>query len=441
MSSQVYGVFVLLLLLIFALITLRTAPWPNPDHSRSFPTASSISTANTAVDGPNAISTNDNPQFELVISHYQADFKLIQAWTEQIRSTPYVSQLGMKLVIYTKNANVNLDILKSATGADVVQHLPNLGREGATILHHLITTYASPSPFSMFSQDEPEWSIDTDTGLLEPFLIDHLTHSFRPNTGFLALNKWNEPCYCGNCGGRGQFPLQVAIYNMFERGVCHEMSWVTLWSQFIVSAQRVRERDLRAYKWLFKMMTAPKDHWIHEETQPDFIKEEYMEGESTPDNPLFGHTLERSWNMIFNCAFPNDIEESMRMLDEHRVHCVDWKMEGQEKWMTVDGKSDKEAQDNTQLEERTDGDGTTTRQHKQVQAIGAPAAEGLHRHAIPQHSLEAEPSKTAAQKKSNKPSPETTQDDHDIPLPHNFQLEEKQSTRKPPAHATKSLIE
>ena len=247
-------------------------------------------------------------------------------WTSQLREAPYIKQLGLKLTIYTKDQHISLSEMKTATGADEVHRLPNIGREGQTMLHHLITHYDSPTlpQFTMFGQDELELSLD-DKGNMYHFMYKHLWKELRPNTGFLGLNEWNELCTCGDCDGRGQFPLQVAIYNMLEQKVCHKENWNDLWSQFIVSRSRIRSRPLESYIWLERMISAPLGHWIHNEKQPDFIKDAYMHGSSTPSNPLFGHTIERSWGIVFKCSFREDYEDPwMGWVDGRNMHCWDW---------------------------------------------------------------------------------------------------------------------
>ena len=349
---RLYAVFVLVL--IFVLVTLRSIPlwkphldlqsWTSaPGHNFTFSSIdipkknvvneTSQPAYNTTVNNPvneTAPKTpaEEGPQFELVLAHYKADYPRMRSWTSYVRHSPYVRKLGMRLIIYTKNPDADLDELKAATGADEVHTLPNVGREGQTILHHIIKKYDNPAQFTMFSQDEPEWTIDKDPSAPHYWYREKLTHEFRPNTGFLSLNQWNELCTCGDCGGRGQFPLQVAIYNMFERDICHGENYNDLWSQFIVSRARIQSRPVEAFKWLETMIGAPADHWVHDETQPDFIKQGYMPGGSTPSNPLFGHTLERSWPMIFSCSFPERVkEEGLGIVDDHRIQCFDWEAE------------------------------------------------------------------------------------------------------------------
>ncbi len=47
-------------------------------------------------------------------------------------------------------------------------------------------------------------------------------------------------------------------------------------------------------------MDAPEGHWIHREKEPAGLKKAL--GESMPDNPLFGHTVERIWPTLFDCS-------------------------------------------------------------------------------------------------------------------------------------------
>lgn len=55
------------------------------------------------------------------------------------------------------------------------------------------------------------------------------------------------------------------------------------------------------YEYIGSLADAPEGHWIHEEKEPAGLKEN-MGGESVPENPLFGHTVERIWPTLFNCS-------------------------------------------------------------------------------------------------------------------------------------------
>ena len=81
------------------------------------------------------------------------------------------------------------------------------------------------------------------------------------------------------------------------------------------------------WQWLEKMISAPQEHWLHKEEEPVFIREQYMPEGSTPDNPLFGHTVERSWSMIFECSFEESVPVELGTLNQDETHCLDWRME------------------------------------------------------------------------------------------------------------------
>ena len=54
------------------------------------------------------------------------------------------------------------------------------------------------------------------------------------------------------------------------------------------------------YEYIGSLADAPEDHWIHQEQEPAGLKDAM--GESVPENPLFGHTVERIWPTLFNCS-------------------------------------------------------------------------------------------------------------------------------------------
>ena len=56
-------------------------------------------------------------------------------------------------------------------------------------------------------------------------------------------------------------------------------------------------------------MDAPEDHWIHKEQEPSGLKQSLKE--SMPDNPLFGHTVERIWPTLFNCSNEPEMQGCM----------------------------------------------------------------------------------------------------------------------------------
>ena len=85
-----------------------------------------------------------------------------------------------------------------------------------------------------------------------------------------------------------------------------EPSVVSFNGHFIVSGKRILSRPRKLFEYLESLVNADADHWIHRETPMRFFANRF--GKSTPSNPLFGHTLERLWHVIFNCADINNVE-------------------------------------------------------------------------------------------------------------------------------------
>lgn len=265
--------------------------------------------------------------FELVLSHHRSDPKRIKPWTDMVRKVQLIDRLGMKLVIYTTNTSIEYiiylaerdcgpevdvpdyspTILKDRTGADEIHRLPDTGREGATILHHLISNYDEPDHLaprlSMFAAADPPQSVHPIHNTLEAWFQTRLSQNLRQDTGFLGLSRHNNPCLCGDCGDEGMFPILAPLTKFLDKQPCTEKSVSTLWNQFVVSRRRIKSRNIKIYQWLEKMVNAPDEHWLHRQLQPSVILDKELGGKSTPENPLFAHTLERTWSILFDCAF------------------------------------------------------------------------------------------------------------------------------------------
>lgn len=247
------------------------------------------------------------PQFHFVIAQYEADPLLIKAWTDSVRSVPYFQDLGVKMIIYTKDPSANLESLRSSTTADEVHRLPNVGREGGTYLHHLIQNYHDPPAYTLFSQAEPQHQLQHDgpNNVLDSWYIDALRTKLTNSTGFLSLIDLQDRCDCAVCGGHGLFPLLPQIYTLVNNELCHGTQIVSLWGQFIVLGKRIRSRPLWVYEYLRDLVNAGSESWIHDETEPKVVLDYFDESHhSKPSIPLFGHTIERAWSTIFNCSSP-----------------------------------------------------------------------------------------------------------------------------------------
>ena len=271
-----------------------------------------VDTASGKTDAPP--STTHVPHLHLVIAHHNEEPFWMRRWIDSVRSIAYVQELGIKVIVYTKGRGTDLVTLKETTAADEVFQLPNVGREGSTYLHHLLNTYDDPPPFTMFTQaiikkgQYLSGEIEGEhVAKLKDWIYDKLSEKFTSDIGFMSLDRKHDICHCGHCTDMGRddfYPLWPQLYVMLEGTVCQELEGNVLSfnGHFIVSRKRILSRPKSIYEYLKELIDAPQDHWLHAEPEPKWFEKD--KGKSTPDDPKFGHTLERLWHVIFNCSNP-----------------------------------------------------------------------------------------------------------------------------------------
>ncbi|KAF6229826.1 hypothetical protein HO173_011256 [Letharia columbiana] len=260
---------------------------------------------------PNAIPDSQilvtpKPQLDVVIAHHSEEPYYIKVWTDSLRSIPYMQELGMRIIIYTKGS-MELAAIKEASGADEVIQLPNVGREGGTYLHHLLSVYDDPPQFTLFAQAKLKKAQEEGSGQMTQWLQDRLRADFGNETGFMSMDRKHDICYCGHCTDMGRddfYPLWPQIYSILQGDVCQRLQGHVLSfnGHFIVSRKRVLARPREIYQYLQALVDASADHWIHSEPEPTWFEKD--RGKSIPSNPKFGHTLERLWHTIFRCDDP-----------------------------------------------------------------------------------------------------------------------------------------
>ena len=290
----------------------------NASSSEMLHTANGASAAKSAGVGPiqapdalpgSQIPAKPRPQVDVVIAHHSEEPYYIKVWTNNLRSIPYIQELGMRIIVYTKGS-MELAAVKEASGADEVIQLLNVGREGGTYLHHLLSAYDDPPQFILFAQAKLRKAQEEGSGEMTQWLQDRLRTKFRNETGFMSMDRKHDICYCGHCTDMGRddfYPLWPQIYSMLQRKMCQQLEGHVLSfnGHFIVSRKRILARPRRTYQYLQALVDAPEDHWIHSEPEPAWFEKD--NGKSIPSNPKFGHTLERLWHTIFDCDDPAEV--------------------------------------------------------------------------------------------------------------------------------------
>ncbi|CAF1070646.1 unnamed protein product [Rotaria sp. Silwood1] len=242
-------------------------------------------------------------QFDIVLSYYSEDIDYVAQYIRYLRNVSTIQKLNPRVIVYNKNANINNEILKLLLEADIIQLLPNLGREGATYLYHIINNYHIIANHTLFSQAGVEGI--TDKGLAYWYL-DRLDKQFNSSVGYMPLVT-NTMITNYDCGLHitGHFPRLAELWAMLEQSLCPPGGQaVAFRGQFLVSGKRIQNRPLKIYKYLYDLITANSSHWLHRDLRSLFFK-------STPDNPIFGHTVERLWTILFKC-YKSDLYDRCR---------------------------------------------------------------------------------------------------------------------------------
>jgi hypothetical protein len=222
-------------------------------------------------------------RLDIVITHYHPirtqpalDFWLDFLESDKVRRwEPYV-------FIYCQNEDMKdhseLEPLLRR-GGEVV-HMKNVGRESHSYLQHIIGHHGDLADYTLFSQDIPDFR-----------LVERFERMFDNNTGFLPLSLVGHVDCKDDWLPEGQI---AQLYSMLTHSFCPPEGYTgSFEGQFVVSRKRILAQDWWVYKNLLDLVAAPLDHWVHNMHDNVHYKD--------TSNPFFGHALERSWSLMFNC--------------------------------------------------------------------------------------------------------------------------------------------
>lgn len=249
-------------------------------------------------------SSRKNGGFDIVLSHYSEPPEEVKRGIQQIKAIPAIAALMPRAIVYSKGLDIisqtnNFEQLKLQLGADILRTLPNRGRESATYLNHIIDHYHDLAEHTLFAQalfDLPE--------LAER----RLATRFSPNIGVFSLNNYTT-CNCEACipivyhgipdliYGFKRIPQLYVLFN--ERLCPPEGLLLTFKGQFVVSRKRILRNTREKYIYIRSLLDN-MTHFVHDDPTEDNDMNTSIT-EKASDNPMFGHTLERSWMIIFGC--------------------------------------------------------------------------------------------------------------------------------------------
>lgn len=232
-------------------------------------------------------------RFDIVISMYQENQTQIAEELREIKNLPPLQGLEPNIIIYVKDQDANLEALKEAAGADVVKIIPNRGREGGTYLTHILDDWDNLATHTLFLQG--------DIHMLSQ-LKARITDYFVPQTGVLSLGFGYSSCSCDNCqddwGGDDVWYRVPEVYSAVTGELCPTSKILMSYGgQFIVSSSRIQLTEKHVYEHIKQLLESDKEHWIHEDPKMGRFNDRV-------NNPYFGHTLERSWMILFQCFDP-----------------------------------------------------------------------------------------------------------------------------------------
>ncbi|TVY46711.1 hypothetical protein LOCC1_G004663 [Lachnellula occidentalis] len=257
----------------------------------SFLASTSVNSVNQSLPSTFDLAYTPETRFDIVVSIYNEDPEMVKEMLEAVKATAMLKNLESNVIIYTKDPAADLPKLKEATGANAVELLENLGREGATYLHHIVDKWDSLAEQTMFIQAHAH-----NMRELIPRIDDYLV----PETGMLSLGFTGVPCDCETCGDRwgweDKYNAIPMLYEKIYSESCSPSTPILLAykGQFVASARRIRGISKKIYGGLLETITS-KDGWSHNQT--------YVGGAvDRPDNPYFGFTVERVWSLLMQCA-------------------------------------------------------------------------------------------------------------------------------------------
>ncbi len=259
-------------------------------------------------------SSLDGGTVDLVFSYYDEDMDAFREHVDNIRKVPFVAERETRVFVYNKGPRRPAELVDKLglSAADAVVALPNLGREGATYLEHILAHYndtvdvLAGAVGGLAPTREGAKTFAAHTFFLQPHFAWHWIAQPRierveADTGFAHFGPMMKN-WCGRDDrGVGDYPFVKELFNIFVQDLCPPEGVLTAWSaQFVVSKRRILAHPYQRYAKVAGLMEAPEGHWLHGTWGPN--------NSGGPSNPTFGHSLERAWPLIFGCTDPNIAE-------------------------------------------------------------------------------------------------------------------------------------
>jgi hypothetical protein len=224
---------------------------------------------------------------EIVVSMYREDPDMVATMIDSLQILLNRKGRSVSTTIYVKDSHVDPAKLTERLGATRVYKRSNVGREGETYLHHIISQWDNLAKHTLFIQAHVHniWEVQR-----------RIETYFKHETGALMLGFSGHTCKCADCSDRWGWSDARAvdfIYGKVHKENCSEVL-LSYKGQFIASAERLRGLNRTKYEDLHRVLI-DQHAWTH--TEP------YLRGRPDSLNaPYFGFTLERMWSVLLQCS-------------------------------------------------------------------------------------------------------------------------------------------
>ncbi|KNG52704.1 hypothetical protein TW65_00120 [Stemphylium lycopersici] len=228
-----------------------------------------------------------NGPLEVVISMYKESTEDVASLISRLHGMPQMSQA--LVTIYLKDGKADEELVKQETNADAVVKLLNVGREAETYLNHIVTRWDNLAERTVFLQADVH-----NPREFYPFFEQY----FRANqTGFLNLGWAGNVCNSDDCGDKNGWQDETSLLSNIQSRIddtARDGVLLSYKGQFVVTAARIRGIDKAIYENLWNLLV-DEESWAH--------KEPYLHGrQDSMSRPQFGYTMERIWNVLFQCS-------------------------------------------------------------------------------------------------------------------------------------------
>jgi Protein of unknown function (DUF3431)/Glycosyl transferase family 2 len=188
------------------------------------------------------------PPIKLVISRYNENLD----WANQFSN----------VLIYNKGNNVTI--------SHNIITLPNVGREGHTIFHHIYENYDCLDEYTAFLQGNP---FDHSPNLISN-LTKYISSECIPDFQYLSENYYDT--YVFDCPHHSCLPMRIVYNKVFGCNMLEnkKMSFAS-GAQFIVSKRRILQRPREFYKNIIEILeysVKPVEGWVIERLQNEIFK-------------------------------------------------------------------------------------------------------------------------------------------------------------------------